>query len=567
MKKAILTFATALLSAVVLFAGGPEINDVDIHLRLYPDGSGFFRETWDVDVTGSATEMYLPRYNLGDIGIYDFKVREGLTEFQPADWNVNWNRSQKARKCGINNVPEGNELCWGVGSNGPHTFELSYWMTNVVKSADDYDFFHMQIVNGQLSNPPEHFYATIEIVDSNDAVVQLDTNICKIWAFGYDGYIWIEEDGSVRMESDGALTDNSSVIALLRIKKGLINSDSKVEGPFQDHLDKALEGNTYFQQEEEEDFTKEDAFGIMAMLAALLAVIFGAKKLAPTTKNRSKSVLGLKSPEDTAWSREIPFSGDIIRTDTVLGDLCLLGRDNTQNVAQALILRMIYKGFLNVSKDAEGKDRFTFLKEFQKSELGPVGSLLYSLMKEAAGDDGILDSGEFSKWASRHSSKFGAWSTRIASEGASLLRQDGYRTSAFKYSEAGQSKARETYGFYRFLKDFTNMKDKAAMEAVLWQEYLVFGALFGIADKVARELKEIDPGLYEQASWTESDTRYDMLQMIRCAQMISTPVSQSAAAYAARRASSSTSFGGGGGHASFGGGGGFSGGGGGGGFR
>lgn len=567
MKKAILTLATALYSAVALLAAGPEIKDVDIHLRICPDGSGFFRETWDVNVAGPTTEMYLPRYNLGDIEISDFKVSEGLTEFRPVRWNVDWDRSQKAQKCGINNVSQGKELCWGVGSDGHHTFELNYKMTNVVKSADDYDFFHMQIVNSQFSNPPEHVYATIEILDENGAAVQLDTSICKIWAFGYNGYIWIEEDGTVRLESEDALTDNASVIALLRIKKGLINSGSKVEGAFQNHLDKALEGNTYFRQDDDEDFTKDETIGFITMLAAFLAAIFCARKLAPSTRNRSRSVLGLKNPEDVVWNREIPFSGDVIRTDTVLSDLCLLGKDNTQNVAQALILRMIYKGFLNVSKDAGGKDRFAFMKEDRKSELGPVGSLLYSLMKEASGDDGVLDSGEFSKWASRHSSKFGAWSTRIVSGGAALLRKDGYRTSPVKYSEAGQTKAREAYGFYRFLKDFTNMKDKAAMEAVLWQEYLVFGALFGIADKVAEELKEIDPGLYEQSSRTENGTSYDMIQMIRYARMISTPVSQSAAAYAARRASSSTSFGGGGGHASFGGGGGFSGGGRGGGFR
>ena len=35
------------------------------------------------------------------------------------------------------------------------------------------------------------------------------------------------------------------------------------------------------------------------------------------------------------------------------------------------------------------------------------------------------------------------------------------------------------------------MKEK--VEVHLWQDYLVFATLFGIADKVAKELKDIDP--------------------------------------------------------------------------
>ena len=37
------------------------------------------------------------------------------------------------------------------------------------------------------------------------------------------------------------------------------------------------------------------------------------------------------------------------------------------------------------------------------------------------------------------------------------------------------------------------------MEVTLWRNYLVFAALIGIADKVAKELKDIDPVVFEKA--------------------------------------------------------------------
>lgn len=45
-------------------------------------------------------------------------------------------------------------------------------------------------------------------------------------------------------------------------------------------------------------------------------------------------------------------------------------------------------------------------------------------------------------------------------------------------------------GLKKYLKEYSKLKDRYPIELVLWNKYLVFASLFGIADKVAKEFKE-----------------------------------------------------------------------------
>ena len=98
------------------------------------------------------------------------------------------------------------------------------------------------------------------------------------------------------------------------------------------------------------------------------------------------------------------------------------------------------------------------------------------------------------------------------------------------------------------------MGEKEVIEAVLWREYLVYGALFGIADKVAEQLREINPEAFAEVLDYDYPTMHQMILQTR---ILSAAITNSKVA-AASADSGARGFGGG---ASFGGGGGFSGGG------
>ena len=95
------------------------------------------------------------------------------------------------------------------------------------------------------------------------------------------------------------------------------------------------------------------------------------------------------------------------------------------------------------------------------------------------------------------------------------------------------------------------MDTKEVMEVKLWDEYLMFAYLFGIADKVAKQLKNMYPEIYEQGNF-DYDTFIFINSMTTSSVRAATSASSAAESYSAGGGGFSSGGGGGG---SFGGGG------------
>lgn len=180
---------------------------------------------------------------------------------------------------------------------------------------------------------------------------------------------------------------------------------------------------------------------------------------------------------------------------------------------------------------------------------------LREMMLKASGADKVLQHNEFSRWAKRHAHEVAGWSSRALVFGRNSLRDQKYIYGS-AYTPVGQSEARKLLGLKKFLQDFTLMGEKDTIEVILWQDYMVYGALFGIADKVAEQLRDINPDLFAEVMDYDYTTMHQLLFQTR---LLSAAITNSKASVAAEAAQQSArGFGGG---TSFGGGGGFSGGG------
>ena len=123
--------------------------------------------------------------------------------------------------------------------------------------------------------------------------------------------------------------------------------------------------------------------------------------------------------------------------------------------------------------------------------------------------------------------------------------------------EAGIAEARNLLGLKKYLSEFTLVSERETPEVVLWQDYLTFATLFGIADKVAAQLKEINADIYRE---TVGGNDISVPETIYLSRFISRSI-QSAVRAAEAKAAAQSASSGFGGSSSFGGGGGFSGGG------
>ena len=547
----------ALVSTFAVFAREQKVRDVDIVVTLFKNGEALIHEKWDVNTGDEITEWYLPRENLGDIQIRDFTVfSDGKELSDDGEWDVDRSRKQKAGRFGIVHKSRGVELCWGIGEYGDHVFEPLYIMTNTVKTLNDYDMLHMQFVTDELAAPPQHVRVTIK--PSEGLGVKLDTTNTRAWGFGFDGTLAFAEDGSIVYESSGPFSYYSSVISLLRFNKGIFNSPSVQDREFSDVLTTAMEGADFGDSYSGED--EDEVSDMAAFFTMLVMYLLGRKAIrkasGKVSKRDKKKILGT-DPNSIGWCREVPFGGDLIASDYTL---TRLGEDRKKNaLASAEILRMIYKGYLDVQKDAKGRVEITFANDKNgKEPIDSVGSELWSMMLEASGSDRILQDKEFSSWSNRNSRRLYSWTEKVQSTGSRTLRDKGWMDVRTHYTSSGQAEARNLLGFRKFLDDFTLSGERSTIEVHLWQEYLVFGALLGVADKVARQLKDIDPVLFKKTVGYDYGTFSSVLYNM---DTLSRAITSARTSYVASTFSGGGSSGGYGGHTSFGGGGGFSGGG------
>lgn len=523
----------------------PSIRDIDITLTLLPDGTASIHERWDV-CAADGTEWYLVRGNLGDIRIGDLAVSDetGRSYLDEGDWDTQRGMAEKAGRCGIVRKRDGAEICWGIGSLGDHIFDVSYTMSRSVKSLNDYDMLHLQTVSPGLSSPPRHVRVTVRAQQH-----QLDTANTRAWGFGFAGRVDFR-DGAVVYESTEAFVRNSSVIVLLRFDKGMFDSPSRQDRDFADALAVAMEGADFGQ-----DSDSGAGVGFARLLAIFVATVAGMCGIAATSRRAMrKKILGMK-PSEVPWSREIPFDADLEASAYTLAKLGESSGGSGDTLAAALILRMIYRGELSVAKDSRERVEISFSATGSGSASDQAAEELREMMLKASGADKVLQHNEFSRWAKRHAHEVAGWSSRALVFGRNSLRDQKYIYGS-AYTPAGQSEARKLLGLKKFLQDFTLMGEKDTIEVILWQDYMVYGALFGIADKVAEQLRDINPDLFAEVMDYDYMTMHQLLFQTR---LLSAAITNSRAAVAAEAAQQSArGFGGG---TSFGGGGGFSGGG------
>lgn len=536
----------AVIIAALFITGRAYADGLDIDVRLHPDGSAEIVEIWDMTVH-EGTEMYLIRQNLGDIAILDFQVSdENGKYYYIGKWDVDRSLSQKAGMCGVVYTDKGCELCWGLGSYGHHTWRVSYTMTNVVKSLNDYDCLHMQFVSPGINQVPSDVSLRITLPGA-----VLSQENAAIWGFGYEGGIVFTEGG---VSAHSSVFDRrSSMIVLMRLDKGLVASPSVSDKTFDEVKEKAFKGSSY-ENDREETFVMILMTVILFLFLAVVICI-----VVRSTRNERERITGYRSLKEINWSREVPFGGNLLESNYVFGKL--YGVRDAGAVTSALMLMMIQHGVLLVGKDGrkEGKVVISFNDNADFSSLPECSKELCTILKEAAGKDHILQDKEFSRWSASSESRrktLNAWNDSVGDEGRRSLVSDGYMSPAGKWKEAVRPQGERLVGFRKFLKDFTILSERASTDVNVWNDYLVYAAMFGIADKVAKELGDINPQLFEETVYGDYTTAY---YVVRMTQRLSVSLMAASVAY--------KSAAGGGGRSSFGGGGGFSGGGFGGGVR
>lgn len=570
MKKVL--FLILCFFASITVVNATSISSIDMDIILSNDGTAIVTETWKAKVT-QGTEGWHPYYNLGNSKLRVLSASmDGMSYSVENSWDESASLKEKSYKAGIYKVNNNEyDVVFGVSSYGSHTYKIVYEITNFVSNLDDADMIYWQLFPYDFSSEPSN--VTIKISGPYKYPDTLD-----VWGFGMYGAPCYVKDGAIYMTSDGKISSSEYLTLLAKFPKGTFNTTSKLDGTFDNYLTKGQDGSRTYSEPKTSTFEKIMLF--LTTIGQFILWIFVAllinRSIQKNKINYDFGPEGKKLPKDVNNFRDIPCKKDIYRAFWV-ADTYELNK-NKNDFFGVLLLKWIYNGNVKVEKRIEkklfkNKEQDVIIFDHEPSEANVNEKNLYQYMKEASGDN-ILEKDEFKKWCKNHYDKILGWTDKVLdSERKELITagaitdvkvQKGaifhYDVHQYRINDVLRNDAIEMKGLKNFLNEFSQIDKKEPIEVKLWNEYLMYAQIFGIADKVMERFKNLYPEIIEDMNNYNLD--FDTFVFVH-------DVSRSGvkAASDARSAAQSYSSGGGGFSSGGGGGGSFGGGGGGGGFR
>ena len=581
MKKIglILTFAFAFL----LFGFNVKantINSIDMEIFVSNKGDAKVTEIWDVNLTEN-TEGYHPYYNLGNSRISNLSVMDetGKVYTYIPVWNINNTFNQKAFKCGI--YHDGNEvdLCWGISSYGKKKYTINYNISNFIyNTTDGYQILFWELIPHSMKPSPKK--VTIKIFSDKEF-----SNDLPVWGYGNKDGLAIVSNGAIELESpSGGLKTKQYMTVLAKFPRGYFNTDNKIDKSWSEVFNKAETGA--FRESDIFDILKNYTGYAISILLPLLFLYFFALLFAffdalaeLKSRNYTRFLNGRNIVnKDAEMFRDLPFNDNIHLVYLIGCEFDLVKKET--DFMGALILEWIKDDSVRIIKK---KNIFGFEKLCIELVHEPMDEREHKLYRhlQLAANDNILTRRELKKYCRKNNrsiKNFFEYDRTITYE--KLINNSdlvypgitsGY-VSMYNYypSDLLRQKADQLYGLKKFFKEFKNMEDKSSIDVKLWQEYLIYAQILGVAKQVYKELK----AYYPDISYFDLEKSMNIVNSITYSAIasaaFSASISRSFSSFMSSIGSSSGhsySSGGGGSSSSGGGGGSFGGGGGGGGFR
>lgn len=545
--KRVLILALLLLEVIGVWARS-QLHDLDIRVVLYKNGDALISETRKMTIDSEGTECYIGLANMGQSVIKDLTVTDETgARYVYTDWDVSESRSWKQYKCGIVTTKRGYELCWGLGAEGERTYTTTYIMTGLVRGYPDACAIRHVFLDTAVSPKPEHARVAITTADTT---MVISDETCGLWGFKFQGELWFE-NGYMMAETTEPMNSEAGLYLMARFPKEMFEPTIWEEDSFEDKKEEAFEGSDYEYDEDEDDMSCFEwlMFILVYGGAALLvigSVVWRIYSVWSAKRKLNKNLL---------WYRDIPLNGNLQEANKILNAYKYFNSDYN-NLMSACILKLISMGIITIETKPNHKGKMEpnfVIHDYKEIDKQPVlMRQLYKIFKESAGSDRVLEPWELKSYmrSTSHQSVIDQFVTTLHA-----------KKDLSKYPPTDKG-VNEVFGLRKFLKEFTLLDERELKEVTLWKDYMIYATLFGIADKVIKEMKQVNPAYFDMdrvASQMADDMTLPLIY--------STLQRSTSSAVAAKAAREHRAHGGGG-HSSWGGGGGgFSGGGGGGGVR
>lgn len=488
----ILCFALLFSLPLPAFAAN-QVNTMDIQAVIYEDGSMYITQVWEGDFN-EGTESYIPMNAPDYLTISQLTVSDQNGSYETvSDWNIDWSFEEKARKCGIHDTDSGYEICFGISRYGQNRYAIEYKLDNAVGGYSDRDGVNFRFVNDGMNTTPTDVKVEIRLADGTP----ITDETADIWGFGYDGQVEFS-DGAILAYTESPVAPENHVTVLFSLEKGILSPSRQEPGSFEKVKETAFSGSDY-------DDTGEEVSTFEAIVTMLLSVGFPIGLIIWFFRMKKKRAEKKRQrfTERFGYFRDIPNDGNLSATYALgrLFDVCEDGA-----ILSTGMLRLIQLGCLSPVETQQiglmGKTKETVslrLVGSNHSSMNEYDEYLYTVLESAAGPDSTLQAKELEHFASQNDKLLRAYIQKCENAGRTWLNQKiclkrwdmpGKLTDL---TPTGEQELGELMGLKRYLTDFSLIAERGVKEMPIWRELLTYAMLFGIADQVAEQMKELYP--------------------------------------------------------------------------
>ena len=365
----------------------------------------------------------------------------------------------------------------------------------------------MDLFHQNFNASPDEVNITIHGNFTND-------DILKVYGYGREAATFNTSGDTIYISSNGKVDTKEYITLLVGFNKNTFATNNTINNEFAYYEQLNNNRESYNNAEKKQD-TKEKYFSmfrkalipgiIIIILLTFLPSLFKGKSNT-NTERRIGGYLkcnfgptGNELPKKVDYYRNIPNNGDIYRSFWIAGYYGIMNK--REDFMGAILLKWLLNGNIKFNEENDIE-----LVSFPNNDVVELENTLYGYFRGAS-EKNILRQESFKTWCMQNPSKIYHWFTDVIDYETVLLTKEGkakfikkedeFHSVEYRIDEEMYEEASKLAGFKTFLNDFSMMETKEKLEVKLWKEYLIYAEMFGIADKISEEFKELYPELVE----------------------------------------------------------------------
>lgn len=539
-----------LFAVIVLFAlttksnASLYLNNLDFYAELDENGNMNVTETWSIRVSDTNTlyktfEIDRTKYS----NITNVRVSE-IGKGDLSETNTWAYHLEKDTYFGGKNGDGKFEISWGVGldnSSATKAYKISYTVQDVIKKYDDCAELYWQFVGSDFEISASKITGTIKLpkqVDSKEDI--------RVWGHvkTLNGEIYTTSEDTVQFALDNYSSGNYVEIRIATPTK-IFGTVSKTYS--KNMLSSIIEEETKWADEANAVRRREK---IVKTIVKTTIVVGGTILLIVLLRKTVKYVKLLKSTNKLEPTEKLEYFREKPSEDSTPADaLYLYNNGNTPasvsfgNIFSATLLNLSLKGYFKIAveKNEKGKEETVIYKpqkdittlQYEEERIG-------RFVKIAIGNEEKITIKQLQKYIQKHPTDVSKLIERTNSATKSKNKMNynydektakekaGYTAKTFLYfffamwciglffpvsivliinailaslinkklsnlTQKGIDEREKWKGLKKYMEDFSLLDEKEIPALEIWEEYLVYATVFGIADKVIKQLKLVYP--------------------------------------------------------------------------